>query len=172
MLDVAASSESPGPAAFACAYLNGRSDRVPPLLLALNGLDDVSSLLAAAQGAFRRGNVDADPTVVFTPDGVVISKATRVSELRPNAMLILSCGEPFDPQSVPERARRMHATAQRELQKLGPLVRAEQGRFTSADDVGVKRPSSQQERRAPPWRFSPSGNWKREGLALRPHYRA
>ena len=110
MLNVAASSESPGPAAFACAYLNGRSDRVPPLLLALNGLDDVSSLLAAAQGAFRRGNVDADPTVVFTPDGVVISKATRVSELRPNAMLILSCGGPFDPQSVPERARRMQDT--------------------------------------------------------------
>ena len=31
----------PGPAAFACAYLNGRCESVPPLLLALEGLSQL-----------------------------------------------------------------------------------------------------------------------------------
>ena len=45
----------PGPAAFACAYLNGRADAVPPLLLALEGLTDVATLLTAARGAHILG---------------------------------------------------------------------------------------------------------------------
>ena len=46
-------AESPGPAAFACAYLNARADTVPPLLLALEGdsaSDAVPPLPAHAQG--------------------------------------------------------------------------------------------------------------------------
>jgi hypothetical protein len=167
MLDVAAASDSPGPAPFACAYLNGRADNVPPLLLALNGLDDIASLLRAAAGALRRGGVDAEPTVAFTPEGGVISKAARVSELRPNCCLILGCGEPFDSASVPERARHMHAAVQRESQRLGPLVRAEQAQMCGElplPETGMPR--------APAWRFSPSGRWKSGGLALSPSFRA
>ena len=36
-------AEHVAPASFACAYLNGRADSVPPLLLALDGLEDVAA---------------------------------------------------------------------------------------------------------------------------------
>lgn len=157
-------AEHPGPAAFACAYLNGRSDAVPPLLLALDGLDDVSALLTAAAGALQRGGVHADPKIVFTPDGAVVPKAARISELRPNCVLVLSCGEPFHAASVPERARRMHATQQKQTQKLGPQVRAEQQQLPGRSSGRTVASPSQRDQS---WKFSPSGRWA-SPLALRP----
>ena len=154
----------PGPAAFACAYLNGRADAVPPLLLALEGLTDVATLLTAARGALRRGGVnDAEPTIVFTPDGVIVPKTARIgSQLRANCVLILSCGEPFDAAGVPERARRMHAAYLRQTQRMAPLVRADQ-RQALAEPTSAPEASPRQT----PWMFSPSGRWK-SPLALRP----
>ena len=160
-------SLAPGPAPFVCAYLNGRSHDVPPLLLALDGVEDVASLLVVAEGALRRGGIDAAPSIVFTPDGDVIAKASRASDLRPNCVLILSCGERFDASSVPERAKRMHAVSQATAQRLGPLVRAEAPQL-----LPLARAQPPPGRPQEPWRFSPSGRWKNEGLAQRPHYRA
>ena len=165
MLD--AESSSPGPAPFACAYINGRADSIPPLLLALDGLSDVASLLEAATSALRRGGIKVEPKIVYTPDGVIIAKAARVSEIRPNSVLVLSCGEPFDPKSVPERARRMHATNQKQAQQLSPLVRAEQ--HDMLDEIPSKAPPPS--RAPPPWKFSPSGRWA-SPLAQRSYYRA
>ena len=160
---------TPGPAPFACAYINGRSHDIPPLLLALDSVEDVGALLAVANGALKRGGIiDAEPKVVYTPDGTVIAKASRVTDLRPNCVLILSCGEPFDAASVPERAKHMHKVAQAEAQRLGPLVRAESTQLLPPTGT---RPPPPEKRAAVPWRFSPSGKWKNEGLQQRDHYR-
>ena len=97
------------------------------------------------------------------PGGATVTGATRDTHA---AVLVLSCGEPFDAASVPERARRMHAAAQEVVRRLGPLVRAEQTRLLPE----TRAPPP--ERPEAPWRFSPSGRWHNEGLALRPQYRA
>jgi hypothetical protein len=159
-------AERAGPASFACAYLNGRADTVPPLLLALDGLDDVGSLLTAAAGALSRGGVDADPKIVFTPDGAVISKAARVSDLKPNCVLILSCGEAFDAASVPGRARRLHASQQRLSQRLGGLVRAAHHQMVASGPTPTRATVAAKS----PWKYSPSGRWA-SPLALHPGYR-
>ena len=155
----------PGPAAFACAYLNGRCESVPPLLLALEGLTDVAALMAAAGGALKRGGVmDAEPRVAYTPDGTVVPKTARIgTQLRANAVLILSCGEPFDAPGVPERAKHMHAAYVKQTQRLGPLVRAENRDVLREPETAAEGP----EKKQTPWLFSPSGRWK-SPLALRP----
>ena len=155
---------SPGPAAFACAYLNGRAREVPPLLLALEGIADVAALLVVANGALVRGGVlDAVPTIAFTPDGAVVPKTARIgSQIKANTVLILSCGEPFDVHGVPERAKRMHAAMQRCNLRLAPLVRAEH-RDIIAD---TPKMAAEEERHRKPWLFSPSGRWT-SPLALR-----
>ena len=173
MLDVSPASDTPGPAPFACAYLNGRTDTVPPLLLALHGLEDIASLLSAATNALRRGGVNAEPSIVYTPDGEVIPKYARVSELRPNCVLVLTCGEAFNRKSIPERVRRMHAAAQKEAERLAPLVRAEPRELLEEMPPPPRQPSPRQPstHTDTPWRFSPSGMWGRGGLEQRPHYR-
>jgi hypothetical protein len=155
---------SPGPAAFACAYLNGRADTVPPLLLALEGISDVAALLDVARNALLRGGVvNTEPTIVFTPDGVVVPKTARIgSQIEANMVLILSCGEPFDAHSVPERAKRMHMSMQRHRQRQAPLVRAEH-RDTASTSPKM---AAETEPRRTPWLFSPSGRWA-SPLALR-----
>ena len=46
---------------------------MPPLLLSLDGVPDIAALLQVARGALLRGGVvDTEPTVAFTPDGVVV----------------------------------------------------------------------------------------------------
>ena len=163
-------ANSPGPAPFVCAYLNGRADLVPPLLLALEGVDDVAALLAAAKGALQRaGYFDFDPAIVYTPDGDVIPKTARAKDLRPNCVLIISCGERFDRASVPERAKRIHAGVVAMTERLGPQVRAPTNQMLP--DVPPP-PASEMRRDEPAWRFSPSGKWGSGGLELRPHYRA
>ena len=160
----AAQEKPPGPARFACAYVNGKADSVPPVLLALDELNTVGDLLISATGAFKRGSFAVDPKIVYTPDGVVVPKAAKVSDLRPNAVLILSCGEPLDVASVPERARRMHATQLRHTQKLGLLVRAEQ---PEASHPIIREPQfSPKKTSRQPWKYSPSGRWS-SPLALR-----
>ena len=136
---------------------------MPPLLLALDGLEDVAALVASAAGALRRAGVDAEPKVVFTPDGAVVSKASRVKDLRPNCVLILSCGEPFDAASVPERARRMHMAGLRQAQHMPPMVRADHRELMPA----LAAPVSVAAQPSKPWMFSPSGRWS-SPLALRP----
>ena len=156
--------ENPGPARFVCAYVNGKADCVPPVLLALDGLNDVADLLSTATGALRRGNFDVDPSVVYTPDGVLVPKAAKVSDLRPNAILILSCGEPFDATSVPERARRMHSTQLRQTKKLAPVVRADE---PHTNQVVREQKFTPKKQARQPWKYSPSGRWS-SPLALRP----
>ena len=150
-----------GAAPFVCAYIN-KQVGIPPLLLSLDGLYDVAELLEAATSALRRGGMpDIDPKVAFTPDGAVVSKATKARDILPNSVLILSCGEAFDAATVPERARRMYASQQRQSQKLAPLVRAEQSLLREPTLTPKGSPRQQ------PWRFSPSGRWS-SPLALRP----
>ena len=120
-----------------------------------------------AAGALQRGGIDADPKIVYTPDGLVVSKAARVSDLRPNCVLVLSCGESFDGASVPERAKRMHASAQVAAQRLGPLVRAPPTKLLDEAPPPVAEMMPE-----PAWRFSPSGKWGAGGLEQRHHYRA
>ena len=164
---------SPGPAPFVCAYLNGRADEVPPLLLALEGVDDVAALLVAAKGALQRsGYLDADPTIVYTPDGEIVPKTARAKDLRPNCVLIVSCGERFERASVPERAKRMHAGVLATTERLGPLVRAPTNELLAEATLPVtgQRPKTggDEARAEPPWRFSPSGRWGSGGLEQRP----
>lgn len=158
---------SPGPAAFACAYINGRADAVPPLLLSLDGVPDIAALLQVARGALLRGGVvDTEPTVAFTPDGVVVPKTARVgTQLHANVVLVLSCGEPFDAASVPERAKRMHAIYLKQHARLAPLVRAEHHDTISGPKARSEADDNAANKKTP-WLFSPSGRWS-SPLALR-----
>ena len=164
--EAGSSETSPGPAPFVCAYLNGRASTIPPLLLALDGIDNVAALLTAARHALRSGGVDASPSVVYTPDGVLIPKAARVSDLRPNSVLVLTCGEDFDRASVPERARRMHAN-ERARRTNRARVRAQPAQIPPDAPPHTYVELAHE---PAPWQFSPSGRWN-SPLALRPGYR-
>ena len=183
--------EGEGPPAYVCAYLNGTLGAAA-LLLAVDGVKDVAGLLDAANVAWQKNNlIDRPPTVAYHPDGAVLPKSTQTSELPSNSVLILSCGEPFQASSVPERAKRMYASQLRRRQLLGGLVRTEplahrvelgpsRARTQRYISPGVGSPRSSRnsgERQArslspsprihsEPWMFSPSGRWE-SPLALR-----
>jgi hypothetical protein len=164
-----------GPAPFACTYLNGRSGEVPPILLALDSLHDLDGLLEAATKAHRSTRTlkkEEQLTTIYLPDGSVLPKKSKILELPHSCVLVLSCGEPFDAASLPQRVRLMHLSQQKRRQLLGGLV-------TSNDPITQRgaspgRAGQQEQQRTPrssprpkpeplhsePWTFSPSGRWQ------------
>ena len=163
----------PGPAPFACCYLNECPD-LPPLLLALESAPDIAALLDLAAGSLVNvaGRSESIvPTVAFRPDGTVVPKVTKCSSLPPGTVLVFGSGEPFNAASVPARAKRMNLTQQRRQRDLGPLVRAPQTprqlcRASPGIHPRLAEPLAEPLHDAP-WKFSPSGRWQ-SPLALRP----
>ena len=171
-----------GPARYACAYLNGRSTDAAPVFLAMDEVDSIADLLDAATAALRlTGTITKSDAAqaVYHPDGAALTSKTKIRELAPNSVLIISCGDAFDPNSVPERARRMLASQLKRRQLLGAVVRssdpiAHKKVTRSPSRNGIDRLPSPRGTRPPqlavhdsPWKFSPSGRWE-SPLALKP----
>jgi hypothetical protein len=163
----------PGPAPFACCYLNECPD-LPPLLLALESAPDIAGLLDLAAGSLvdvAGRSESIVPKVAFRPDGTVVPKVTKCSSLPPGTVLVFGSGEPFNAASVPARAKRLNLTQQRRQRDLGPLVRAPQTprqlcRASPGIHPRLAEPLAEPIHDAP-WKFSPSGRWE-SPLALRP----
>jgi hypothetical protein len=128
----------PGPAPFACCYLNECPD-LPPLLLALESAPDIAGLLDLAAGSLvdvAGRSESIVPKVAFRPDGTVVPKVTKCSSLPPGTVLVFGSGEPFNAASVPARAKRLNLTQQRRQRRgvfllcrwPGPPLPAVEGR--------------------------------------------
>ena len=145
------SGERHGPSPFACAYINGQAS-LPPVLLPLDGIENVAELLASACVAIKqmpRLNTDTpasslfqglalEPSTCYYPDGTEIMAKTPIRDLGAGCVIVLAADEPFDAVSVPERARHVHKTNQEQAQVLGPLVRASEGSTSVVAEAAEK----------------------------------
>ena len=88
-------------------YVNARAGFF--FFLRLDDATDVHALLKAARAELDRlGHPEYKPVEIWTPAG---ARVTRLQAIQPDSILVVGCGEPFNPASVPDRARAMQRRA-------------------------------------------------------------
>ena len=78
------------------------------LLLRLDDASDVHALLKAARAELDRLG---HPEYNRWSSGRRGARVTRLQSIQPDSILVIGCGEPFNPASVPDRARAMQRRA-------------------------------------------------------------